>query len=796
MSSSGFEKLPPKRRMLFVSVRELVEFVLRTGDLAGDREFSGPSRALEGTRGHQQVQRTRAGEYKAEVSVSHQFEKPGFVLQLRGRIDGVIDSPERVLIEEIKTVRGSRTGLPDPLHWAQAKIYAFLYSLKRPTDTFDIRLTYVELNSNQLTEHTQTFTFAAIEAFFLQVSDVYLEWITDQVRWWALRDESIDVLKFPYAPFRPGQEALMAETRRTHEAGETLLVEAPTGIGKTLSVLYPSIEAVRDGNLEKIFYLTAKTVGKHAAENGLRDLRKHGLRMRSISLTARDKMCFNDGKPCDVRTCSYAKGYFDRVREALRILLEEQAITGSAIERVALDCHVCPHSLALDASLWADVVICDYNYFFDPNVQLKRFFSDGGNFGLLVDEAHNLVDRARDMFSAELTRSGLEELREVLGSEIPICTKFLHELMKRLRALARRAVARPEDSERRSVVMKEIPDDLLFIVRSIAKALEEWLALSQPSLFRDAIVTGYFQLLAFSRIAELYDSSYLTIVEPVAKDVRLRLFCLDPSTRIQTMLKCCKSAVFFSGTLSPIEYFEKTLCGTGGGRVLRLNSPFPPENFNVIVADRIATTLRRREATYATVAKSISALVRAQCGNYLVFFPSYKYLTQVLEHFRMLSPDLQAEAQVPRMSEQEREAFIGMFRSDRQAPLVGFAVMGGIFGEAIDLIGDRLVGAVVVGVGLPQIALERELIREYYEELGDSGFDYAYTFPGMNRVLQAAGRVIRSETDRGVLLLIDSRFAQGRYRTLFPGWWNSITASNEAGIQSRAKGFWDADSIA
>ena len=791
MSDSGSKALL-KKRSLSVSVRDMVEFVLRSGDLAGDREFSGPSRALEGTRGHQRIQRSRPKEYKTEVTVSHQLDTSEFALTIRGRIDGVIDTGSTVLIEEIKTVRGARFGDPDPMHWAQAKVYAHLYLLPGQFDSVDIRLAYLDLESNRVTEHVQSFDRVELERFFVEISGRYVAWIAEQVVWWQTRDESIGGLEFPHSSFRAGQKELVGEVRRTCLNGGTLLAEAPTGIGKTLSVLFPAMAALRDGDLEKVFYLTAKTVGKRSAEGALDDMRKQGLRVRSLSLTARDKMCFGDRQPCEVRTCPYAIGYYDRVRDGVRDLLNREAMNASSIEEVARSRQICPHALALDASLWADVVVCDYNYVFDPNVHLKRFFSDGGgDYGFLVDEAHNLVDRAREMFSSELSRADIEALRDSVGSELPGCAKLLAKLLKRLTALARNGECQYDASGDRSTVTKEVPEDLLFLIRSIAKQLEEWLARNQPSLFRDAILGGYFRFLGFVRTADLYDSAYVTIIESRSRNLRLRLFCLDPSVRIQNVLKRGKSTVFFSGTLSPVEYFHQTLCGAAEQSIMQLPSPFPPENLRVLVAEQIATTFRQRESTYGTIAKSIAEMIQARRGNYLAFFPSYDYLNRVLERFRALDLNVTVQAQTPRMKENEREAFVRQFHEKQSNALVGFAVMGGIFGEGIDLVGEHLVGAVIVGVGLPQVCLERDLIRDYFQQTRGAGFDFAYTFPGMNRVLQAAGRVIRSELDRGIILLIDSRFAEARYRKLFPVWWRtkSLRSANE--LIDAAERFWN-----
>ena len=782
---------PPRpRRALSVSVRELVEFVLRSGDLAGERGFASPSRALEGTRGHQRVQKSRPEGYRTEVPVSHCLEADGFVLEVRGRIDGVMESDAGVMIEEIKSVRAPWNGTPNPLHWAQARIYAFLLFHAMPPRMVELRLTYLELESNQLNEHAQELQWQEIAQFFAEITGRYMEWLERQVQWLGVRDESIGRLEFPYPQFRPGQEGLVARVGSVLTGGGTLLVEAPTGIGKTLSVLHPAVCALGLGKVEKVFYFTATTVGRRSAESALDTMRGGGLRARSLALTARQRICFNEGGECDPRVCPYALGYYDRMREALRELLEHEALTTTVVQDVARRRQVCPHALASDATEWVDVIVGDYNYLFDPDVQLKRFFSEGGPFALLIDEAHNLVDRAREMFSATLQRSDLDGLKESFEMEMPGAAVLLIELVKQLSALARLAKPDADFPAVPSSVLKEQPKELLALVNTILGELEERLARGVESLFGAPLLEGYFRLLGFARVADQYDQAYVTIVEAVPRNPRVRLFCLDPSNRIQKVLRSGKAAVFFSGTLSPVEYFQRILCGPGGGEVIRLDSPFPSENFRVLVMDRIATTFRQREATCGAVARSIRALIQGRVGNYLIFFPSYTYLNRVHDEFLTLKEPVTVALQRPAMSEADRDGFIQKFHEVHHQSLVGFAVMGGLFGEGIDLAGERLVGAVVVGVGLPQVSLERELIRRHFDVDCDAGYEFAYTFPGMNRVLQAAGRVIRSETDRGILLLIDARFGHARYRELAPPWWERRFLKDAGQVLEHAKQFW------
>jgi len=575
----------------------------------------------------------------------------------------------------------------------------------------------------------------------------------------------------------------------------------------------------------------------------------------------------------------------------MRVALEHEEITRSVLETVGSQHQVCPFELSLDVSVWVDAVICDYNYVFDPKVFLRRHFADdGGDYAFLVDEAHNLVDRARETFSADLNTGEIQQVRRAIKAALPRGARALSKLSSAMRKLhSPSSAAEPAEAsdpavelnlfpatragapvseparcgnvetrrfgDRRSALQTEtsrdLPPELAPLLDDALRETETWLARNQAAEFREGLLKLYFRLYSFRRTAELYDERFVTIVEP-GTSVGVRLFCLDPSFLLRQALARGKAAVFFSATLTPMDYFRELLGGSPEDPALQLPSPFPPENLAVLVQDRIRTDFKARAATLGEVVRAIAALVRGRPGNYLVYFPSYAYLTAIQEQFQALCPaakvfelppdegatsperpwsapaersgdgavcldtagnekapsplrsagalhtesvshsTVRLLAQRPNMSEAEREAFLVAFSVEHGETLVGFAVMGGVFGEGIDLVGDRLIGAIIVGVGLPQLCVERDLMRDYFQQKTGAGFDYAYTFPGMNRVLQAIGRVIRSETDRGVVLLIDTRFAEPRYRRLFPPWWRpSRTRSAEEITQSLRK-FWAA----
>ena len=796
-----------------VSVRDLVTFVLRQGDLGGAREFVGSDRALAGIRGHQQIQRSRPAGYRAELPVEHYVEMDEFILHVRGRIDGLLVTSERVLLEEIKTVTAAWDRQPDPLHWAQAKFYAFIHARAHALLELDIQLVYLELPAGQITNFHARFSFAELSAFAEATTAVYVDWLRARHHWCLARDASCVALAFPFPAYRPGQRELAVAAYRVLARGGRLFLAAPTGIGKTLATLFPAVKALGEGKLERIFYLTARTVGRGVAEKALAVLRRGGLKLRAVTLTAKGKICVREGGLCDALTCALARGYYDRVKPAIREALAQEEITRPVLEAAALKHQVCPFELSLDVALWADAIICDYNYVFDPQVYLRRFFDEGGGaYGFLVDEAHNLVDRARDMFSADIEGRELLDVKRAMKKAAPRCARALAQLHAALQKLSHTPEA-PQGAVEASEPAFELnlfpaqaavvqaqgdgvgtsqtfPESLMEPLQTALDEAESWLAKNEATAFREDLLALYFRLHAFRRTAEVYDERFVTIIES-APDTKVRLFCLDPSLLLRKALARGKAAVFFSATLTPLDYYRTLLGGAPDDPVLQLASPFPPENLAVLIQDRIQTHFKGRAASLGDVAAAIGTLVQGRRGNYLVYFPSYQYLNAVLQAFQSGHPTVPVLVQKPGMAEAERDAFLTAFSVEHGGTLVGFAVLGGIFGEGIDLVGERLIGAVIVGVGLPQLCVERNLIRDYFQQQNGSGFEYAYTFPGMNRVLQAIGRVIRSETDRGVVLLIDARFNELRYRRLFPAWWKYLRVRHAEGLQSAVANFWN-----
>lgn len=765
-----------------------MEHTLRSGDLVREFvEFSSGDRAQEGIRAHRKIRDSRPAEYRAEVTVSHQVEIDEFIVDINGRADGIYEYPDHVIIDEIKsTTRNLDTYETEqpPVHWGQVKVYAYIYAVQNELREIDAQLTYYQVNDEKAREFRQTFSQEDLETFFFDLLKRYLGWAETLEKWAEERDKSIKPLKFPFAAYRPGQRRMALDIYHAVKKEQQLIVEAPTGIGKTMAAVFPAVKAMGNGLTDKFFYLTAKTTGRAVAEKALTDLRGNGLKFKSLTLTAKDKICFNPDSACNGEECQFARGFYDRINEAVETTFQQESLTRETIETAARQFNVCPFEFSLELSLWVDSIICDYNYAFDPRVYLRRFFGEENiekKYTFLVDEANNLVDRSREMFSAELFKQSFLELRRAVKKDIPKMFQALGKINSRLVQL------RKECKEERGAMARETyPDEFLPLLRRFIRVTEKWLSRNIKTAYRDEILNLYFDVSWFLKVSDFYDGNYATCLEETDNDFRLKLFCIDPSLLLTEAFLRCGSAIFFSATLSPVDYFRQILGCAAEAKELILPSPFPWSNLCLPVADRISTLYKYRERTKMEVAQTIDTLVKQQPGNYLVFFPSYKYMKTVHGLFAVMNPFKKILVQSPGMTEGERDEFLETFSEDNAAAgktLVGFAVMGGIFGEGIDLVGDRLSGAVIVGVGLPGISLERELIKEYFTNLQGTGFEYAYLYPGMNRVFQAAGRVIRTEDDRGVVLLIGHRFSTHQYRILFPRQWRPIRIRDQRHLQ-------------
>jgi len=774
-------------KLIRMSVRELVEFCYSSGDL--DSRFVGMNKALLGARLHQKLQGLRKNEaaegeaYHKEVAIARTVVFEGLTFIVTGRIDGISEGAGGITLEEIKTTSCPLEQIAwdaYPVHWAQALCYAFMYSAEYGKKISNVQLTYYNTESEEQKVFIRTVEAEELERHFNGLLDKYCGWAYEMYEWSGLRNNTISMLDFPYTEYRKNQRKLAVAVYKTIAEGKRIFIQAPTGTGKTISALFPAVKALGEGLAERIFYLTAKTITRQVALDAISRMRDRGLRLKAIVITAKEKICFKEETNCNPEYCEYARGYFDKVYEVLKKLFaEEDIITREVLERHARESMLCPFELSLDTAGWADCIICDYNYAFDPRASLKRFFLEKENdYVLLIDEAHNLVDRAREMFSAELHKKSFLDIKRSLKTMAPAVAKSAADINSLLLDLKKKY------EDKSCCIDPSVLKGLSKALREFTGHGEVWLGSNHGRAGYKELLELYFEAVAFLRIYELFDERYTCYIELSGSNVKLRLFCLDPSKLLGDVTGRVRSSIFYSATLTPIQYFKDILGGNEKDYNMRLPSPFEASNLSLTIAQDVSTRYRNRENSLAAVADYIKCVLEARKGNYFVFFPSYKYMKEVYSVFTGRYSGFQVMIQQPAMGEEDKEGFLGCFQQASEEGLAAFAVMGGIFSEGIDLTGDRLIGAVIVGVGLPQVCFERDIIMSFFNVKNNMGFEYAYMYPGMNKVLQAAGRVIRDESDRGVVLLVDERFAGSRYADMFPEEWmhnNKVRSPRELG---------------
>lgn len=776
---------------LRLPIRKLVEFIMRSGDI--DSRYTPKDRMYEGARIHRALQKKsseRYESYSSEVRLSAEFVSNGLTYILEGRADGIFCEQGKTIIDEIKT-----TALPlavidaeySRTHWAQAQCYAYIYALQNNLLEISIQLTYYNIDTNETKILLKDYSADELRAFLEDLIEKYALWASLTADWQLLRDAAIKALGFPFPDYRKGQRELAVRAYRAIANGKKLFAQAPTGTGKTISSLFPAVKAIGEGVTSKIFYLTAKTITRQVAEEAFEKMRLGGLRMKTLTLTAKEKICFCESTVCRPDYCKYAKGYFDRANDAVYdVITSCDHITRGVVEAYAEKHTVCPFELSLDISLWVDCVICDYNYVFDPRAYLRRFFAEGeSDYVFLIDEAHNLVDRSREMFSAALCKTQFYEIKKHYKGTSRELDKILNRINRCMIEFRKRC-----DGQSYFVTAEKQTDFFGQINKFTAQCelmLKENSALGENKDFLQL----YFDVLNFSQICDLYDERYVTFVEEKYGEVVVKLLCLDPSYLLKEALKRGSSAVLFSATLMPLEYFREILGGELSDGLLALDSPFDRKKLCLTAADRISTKFKFREQSVGRIAALISTFISRKTGNYIVYFPSYKYMKDVLEAFTKSFPEVHALEQGNAMSEEEREEFLSGFKEEPEETLVAFCVLGGIFSEGIDLKGSRLIGSVIVSVGLPQLSLQQDIIKDYFNNKNGMGFEYAYMYPGMNKVLQAAGRVIRSDEDVGAVLLIDERFGSRSYKKLFPGHWiDCRSISDPHSLEKVLDSFW------
>ncbi len=803
--------------VISISVRDLVEFIQRSGDIDNRRIGGGEDAMLEGSRLHRMLQKRMGSEYTAEVPLQYCVENPGYEILISGRADGVIRNGGRVVVDEIKcTFRDlNRIGEPVGEHLSQARCYAYFIAEKEDLDEIGVRMTYCHIKTRQIRYFHENLTRSELRAWFDELIGEYKKWTDFEFEWKQKRQTALQQLEFPYA-FREGQKELSGYVYQTICHRKKLFIQAPTGVGKTLSCMYPALKAIGAEKADKLFYLTAKTVTAAVAVETVKLLADKGMAAKTLVITAKDKICPMEQAVCNPDACPYAKGHFDRINDAVYELLTEKDFYDRDIILEAAGRHmVCPFEFSLDMSLFADVVICDYNYLFDPYVRLKRFFSEGvkGSFLFLVDEAHNLLERGRNMYSAQLLKEDILGLKRKVQGQKTGLDRYLDRVNRQFLALKKEP-----PGEKSSSRLSELNAELLRLYGEMSTLLEDDDRLA-PDV-REPVLEYYFQLRRYMDTWERYDERYLSYTSMTENDeFALRLFCVDPSRLLNDCMQLGQSTILFSATLLPIQFYKGLLGGEKEDYEVYARTSFSEEQFCVLIGGDVTTKYSERsEALYERIAADIDRIVRAHEGNYMVFCPSYQFQQSVLSAYEELFYDPDKEellVQTSGMDEQERELFLGRFDiAESKAPgrpagagwqsliqmeieqekknLLGFCVLGGVFAEGIDLKGESLIGAIVVGTGLPQISPEGELLKSYFEKNGKNGFDYAYRYPGMNKVLQAAGRVIRTRQDRGVIALLDYRFCQSEYRNLFPREWkNAIVVRNNNEWNEILSGFWN-----
>lgn len=807
-----------KEKQIKVSVRNLVEFIMRSGSIDTSQSgISDPSLMAQGTKIHKKIQNSMGINYSSEVTLCHtstiEYEGEEFEICVDGRADGIIKPDESVsasksylkdedgefedrslyIIDEIKGVVREVDTINKPVreHIGQAKCYAYFYAVDNNLEDIKIRITYCNLENELKRYFTYKYNMDELKEWYKKLLWEYAKWAKMQLDWRRKRDESITKLEFPFE-YRQGQRDLVASVYTSIVREKKIYIEAPTGIGKTISTVFPSVKAMGGGLISKIFYLTAKTITRTAAQNTFSILERNGLLIKTVIITAKEKICFLDDKPeCNPVACDFADGHFDRINDAVYdMIIHENNITRDVICEYAKKHKVCPYEMSLDASLWTDAIICDYNYAFDPDVCLKRYFVNDkkNDYVFLIDEAHNLVERARSMYSASIVKEDFLKIKGYVKNISEHVTKELAACNKILLTYKRNC----EDCE--VISMGETGSLYMALLRLVAQ-LDKLMSYRVNYEGSDEVLDFYFKIRKFLNTYMYIDENYIIYEDYDENDnFNITIQCMNPSVRLKEYLEKGKCAVFFSATLLPVNFYKEQLSAKEDDYAVYVPSPFDKKNRLIMIGRDVSTKYSRRsDREYEKISDYIMEFSTAKMGNYLVFFPSYKMMEDIYNKITFRYPFLIHEIvmQTSDMCEEQREEFLDNFRKNPDKTHIGFCVMGGIYSEGIDLTGNRLIGAVIVGTGLPMVCNERELFRGYYDDINGKGFDYAYLFGGMNKVMQSAGRVIRTKDDTGCILLLDERFLTNSYTSLFPREWWPYSAVNVGQMKKMMEKFWN-----
>lgn len=776
-----------------ISVRALVEFLLRSGDIEEGQGMRDAMEAMQqGGRIHRKLQRREGASYHAEFPLKFQVTYEEYNFGLEGRADGIIFDEESeqspVTVDEIKGMYADVAEMTEPIeiHLAQAKCYAYMFASGKGLKKISVRMSYCNLDTEDVKRFEQEYDFEELEKWFYGLIRAYKPWSDFQFRWNQISRESIHKVEFPF-DYRKGQNRLVKDVYRSILREKILFIQAPTGTGKTIATVFPAVKAMGEGLCDRIFYLTAKTAAASVARDTFQMLAGQGYRAKTVVITAKDKICPLEERKCNPKDCEYARGHYDRINDALYTLLENHdLLSRELLLHQAREYRVCPFELCLDAASWADNVICDYNYVFDPNVCLKRFFAEGKKeeYLFLVDEAHNLVDRAREMYSQTLVKEVFLEIKKLLK---PVSKKAVSHLERCNRIF----LAWKRNCEK--ILILDDVDEMIFALMNVCADLA---GLFQKNLIRegrDQILDFYFDLRNFLRISEEMDEHYRIYCDYDEQgNFSLHLFCVDPSRQLQNRLDRGRSCVFFSATLLPVSYYKELLCSEKDVYAIYAEPVFERDKRLLCIASDVTSRYTRRtQDEYERYASYIYEIIRCRNGNYMIFFPSYRFLESVYEKFLLRSRGTaDTIRQTAHMTEKEKEEFLEEFSVPRDRTLAAFCVMGGVFSEGIDLVKDQLIGSILVGAGLPQIGVQRDLMRRYFDEAGKDGFAYAYLYPGMNKVIQGAGRVIRTAEDRGIIALLDQRFLQNAYQQTFPREWSDYQVCSLETVHEITENFW------
>ena len=750
------------------SVRGIVEYVLKGGSL--DDRFVSRGRALEGTIAHGKLQRDNEKvyqDYEKEVILKHEFLVNNISLIVEGRADGIIKENGKIIIEEIKSTYKDLSYINfdyNLLHWAQGKFYGYIYCVDNNIDEIDIRLSYFNINNDEVRSFDKTYNICELEQFVYSLVNKYLEIIVIKEEFNKIKNESIRLLSFPFSSYRKGQRELAVNCFNTIKQNGILFAQAPTGIGKTISTIFPALKSIGENRGEKIVYLTAKTITRTVAQEAYLKLYDKGLKFKVVTITAKEKICLNNEVKCNPDDCIYAKDYFTKINNVIASLIkkDDKFFEDDIIEYAKMY-NICPFQLSLDLSEWCDGIICDYNYAFDPTVKLKRIFEERNEKNiLLIDEAHNLVSRARNIYSCQIEKSKIVNVNKVIKGKVPRLYKISNAINKEM-ILIRREL---EEINENITYHNEIYQNLIKLMKSFINEAESYLIKAKGTLGYEDVLEFYYSARSFIAVSELYSNKYTTILRKEKSEFIIKIFCINPSENLKQTLNGAYSSIIFSATLSPINYYMDLIGGDEKSFRVRFDSPFNKKNLSTYLYN-LDMRYFNREKNIDVLCKLINQFITEVKGNYMVFLPSFEYLGKVYEKYIDIYGDNGTIIQEENLSEEKKKEYLEQF--SLKTNIVGFTVVGGMFSEGIDLPGDKLIGAIIVGVGFPKVSIENNIIQDYFEK---NGFDYSYTYPGINKVLQSVGRVIRTENDKGRVLLIDNRYSSYKYKAMLPSEWD------------------------